>query len=234
MTPTAPRNPRSRRSGSRAPLIVAVALAVVVVVALAVAVIAGGGDNGTTTGGSGSGGTGNDAATTGTVVASGTPLPELTDSADDPAVGMTFPTLTGVSQRGDPMKIAPDGRPTMVLFVAHWCPHCQREVPVVQRWVDDGGLPSGVDLVTVSTAIDPNRPNYPPDAWLARVGWTAPVLVDADNTAAVAAGLSAYPFFVAVNADGTVALRTSGELTSDQLDAIAGQIAHTGPSQPTS
>jgi cytochrome c biogenesis protein CcmG, thiol:disulfide interchange protein DsbE len=218
---------RSRQSRSRAPVIVAIALAAAVVVALAVAVIGGGGDDTATSGTGSERETGTDAATTGTVVATGTPLPRLTDSADDPAVGMTFPTLTGVDQQGDPMTIAPDGGPTMVLFVAHWCPHCQREVPVVQDWVDGGGLPPGVDLVTVSTAIDPRRPEYPPDEWLAGEGWTAPVLVDADNTAAAAAGLSAYPFFVAVDGDGTVALRASGELTSDELDAIAAEIAGT-------
>ena len=152
---------RPRQSRSRAPVIVAIALAAAVIV-----------DHRDR-------------------IATGTPLPRLTDSADDPAVGMTFPTLTGVDQQGDPMTIAPDGGPTMVLFVAHWCPHCQREVPVVQDWVDGGGLPRGVDLVTVSTVIDPRRPDYPPDEWLAGEGWTAPVLVDADNTAAAAAGLSA-------------------------------------------
>jgi thiol-disulfide isomerase/thioredoxin len=221
MTPTS-RTPR--RTRSRAPLLVAAGLAVVVLIALAVAVASGGGgdDDDTTTG--------DDPATTGTVVVSGTPLPELTDSADDPAVGMTFPTLTGVDQSGEPMTISADDGPMMVLFLAHWCPHCQREVPVVQDWVDDGGLPQGVDLVTVSTAIDPQRPNYPPDAWLEREGWTAPVLVDADNTAAIAAGLSAFPYFVAVDGDGKVALRTTGELTTDQLDAIAGEIAGTAGS----
>jgi hypothetical protein len=98
-------------------------------------------------------------------------------------------------------------------------------VPVVQQWVDDGGLPDGVDLVSVSTAIDPSRPNYPPDAWLADEGWTAPALVDADDSAAQAVGLSAYPFFVAVDGDGRVVFRTSGELTADQLDAIASALA---------
>jgi thiol-disulfide isomerase/thioredoxin len=193
-----------------------------VVLALAIAVLSGGGDDDTTTNGSAGG---DDAATTGTVVTSGTALPSLDDPADDPAVGMTFPTLTGVDQEGDPLTIEPDGRPKMVLFLAHWCPHCQREVPVVQQWVDDGNLPEGVDLVSVSTAIDPSRPNYPPDAWLAREGWTAPVLVDSDNSAAEAVGLSAYPFFVAVDSDGKVAQRASGELTTDQLDAIAADIA---------
>jgi thiol-disulfide isomerase/thioredoxin len=221
-TPSRARRPPSRRR-SRAPLILGIAIAAIVVVALVIAVAIGGGDDDTATGGDG--GTGSDAATTGTVVPSGTPLPQLEDPDDDPAVGMTFPTLTGVDQEGDPMTIEPDGRPKMVLFLAHWCPHCQREVPVVQKWVDDGNLPEGVDLVSVSTAIDPSRPNYPPDAWLAREGWTAPVLVDSDNAAAEAVGLSAYPFFIAVDADGKVAQRTSGELTTEQLDAFAAEIS---------
>jgi len=202
-------------------LLVVAGLAVVVLIALAVAVASGGDDDTTTTS------TGNEAATTGTVAVTGTPLPELTDPNDDAAVGMTFPTLTGVDQSGEPMTISAGDGPMMVLFVAHWCPHCQREVPVVQQWVDDGGLPSGVKLLTVSTAIDPQRPNYPPDAWLEREGWTSPVLVDADNTAATATGLPAYPYFIAVGADGTVAQRASGELTTDQLDAIAGELAGT-------
>jgi thiol-disulfide isomerase/thioredoxin len=205
-----------------------VALALIVVLALAIAILSG--DDG---GSQASNDSGTDAATTGTVAVSGVPLPPDTDSADDPAVGMTFPTLTGADQAGDPMTIEPDGRPKIVLFLAHWCPHCQREVPVVQQWVDDGNLPDGVDLLSVSTAIDPNRPNYPPDAWLARERWAAPVLVDSDNSAAQAVGLSAYPFFVAVNGDGTVAERSSGELTTDQLDAIVAQIAGTTSGAPS-
>jgi len=220
---------RAHPPRSRGPLAIAIALALVVVLALALAVAIGGGDGASTSTGDHPAGqaTGTDAATTGTVVASGAPLPRLTDSADDPAVGKAFPTLTGVDQAGNPMTITADGRPKMIMFVAHWCPHCQREVPVVQDWVNGGGLPEGVDLVTVSTAIDSRRPNYPPDVWLAREGWTAPVLVDADNTAATAAGLSAYPYFVALDADGRVALRTTGELTTDQLEAVASSILQT-------
>jgi thiol-disulfide isomerase/thioredoxin len=196
-----------------------IAAAVLIALVVALAAGGGGGDNATTGGGNA------DPATTGTVAVSGNPLPQFTDTSDDPAVGMTLPTLEGNDQSGAPMTIGADGRPTMIMFVAHWCPHCQREVPVVQQWVDDGRLPDGVDLVSVSTAIDPNRPNYPPDAWLADEGWTAPVLVDADNSAAQAVGLSAYPFFVAIDGDGTVVLRTTGELTTDQLDAIASTLA---------
>ena len=217
---SAPATRRRDAKQSRTPYFVIGGIAAAVLIALVVALAAGGGDDNTTTGGGNA-----DPATTGTVAVSGNPLPQFTDTSDDPAVGMTLPTLEGNDQSGAPMTIGADGRPTMIMFVAHWCPHCQREVPVVQQWVDDGRLPDGVDLVSVSTAIDPNRPNYPPDAWLADEGWTAPVLVDADNSAAQAVGLSAYPFFVAIDGDGTVVLRTTGELTTDQLDAIASTLA---------
>jgi cytochrome c biogenesis protein CcmG, thiol:disulfide interchange protein DsbE len=221
MTPSSA--PATRRRGarqSRTPYFVIGGIAAAVLIALVVALAAGGGgDDNTSTGGSA------DPATTGTVAVSGNPLPQFTDASDDPAVGMTLPTLEGNDQSGAPMTIAADGRPTMIMFVAHWCPHCQREVPVVQQWVDDGRLPEGVDLVSVSTAIDPSRPNYPPDEWLADEGWTAPVLVDADNSAAAAVGLSAYPFFVAIDGDGNVVLRATGELTTDQLDAVASALA---------
>lgn len=151
----------------------------------------------------------------------------LSSFNDEPAaaVGQPAPELSGTSIEGEPMSIENDGRPKVVAFLAHWCPHCQAEVPIVQRWVDDGGLPDGVDLVTVSTAVDSRRPNYPPAEWLAGEGWTAPVLVDGNNQAADAAGLTAFPFFVAVDGQGNVVERTSGELPIDQLTTIADELA---------
>ena len=190
-------------------LVVLLGLAVVVIAALS------GGDEDA----AGDGGATPVEETAGSVEVEGDALPAFEATEGDAALGMTFPTMSGTGLDGEPLTIAGDG-PTLVMFVAHWCPHCQREVPVVQDWVDAGNLPDGVELVTVSTSIDPSRPNYPPSAWLADEGWTAPTLVDPDDAAAVAAGLSAYPYFVVINADGEVVARTSGELTTDQLDQL--------------
>ena len=92
-------------------------------------------------------------------------------------------------------------------------------------WLDAKGMPAGVDLISVATAIDPNRPNYPPDAWLAREHWSVPVIVDADGRIATRYGLTAFPFWVAVRADGTVAQRLTGELTPEQLDALVASVS---------
>ena len=221
--PRPSRQPRTSRpsptSRSKPTRLVVGGLVAAVLLALVVALVAGGGDGGSTDAAAG-----RDSSPAATPEGGG--LPPLPEDGEDPAVGRPMPTLTGTDLDGRPITYAVDGRPKMMLFLAHWCPHCQAEVPVVQDWVDGGGLPDGVDLVSVATANDDRRPNHPASEWLAGEGWTAPVLVDGEDQAAAAAtGVSAFPYWVFVDADGTVAARATGELTASQLDDIADGLA---------
>lgn len=154
------------------------------------------------------------------VTVGGTPLVELPDDAPDPAIGQAAPTLRGEDPEGDKVTAPTTGKATVVLFLAHWCPHCQAEVPVLQDWVDAGNQPDDVDLVAVATAMNEARPNYPSSDWLEREGWTSPVIADSDAQAMAAYGLSAFPFWVAIGADGQVIERLTGELTVDQITAL--------------
>jgi thiol-disulfide isomerase/thioredoxin len=147
-------------------------------------------------------------------------LGRFTAPTDDAAVGQTAPMIEGRDRDGDRISAPEAGRPTILLFVAHWCPHCRAEVPVVQDWVDDGGVPDDVDLVTVATSIDDTRPNFPPSDWLTDEGWSSPTVADADGSAAAAYGLSAFPYWVVVDGDGQIVLRVTGELTPAQLDRL--------------
>ncbi|HEX5040704.1 MAG TPA: TlpA disulfide reductase family protein [Candidatus Limnocylindria bacterium] len=156
----------------------------------------------------------------------GSSLRQLPASGGDPAVGQTIPTLSGLGLDGQPMSIGPDDGAQVIVVLAHWCPHCQNEVPLLTTYLADNPLPEGVRMVTLSTGIDPARPNYPPSAWLEREGWPAPVLTDdADNRGLAALGFQGFPGFIFVNADGTVASRSSGEIPTQafaqQLAAIA-------------
>lgn len=150
----------------------------------------------------------------------GSGLTVLANPGNDASVGAAIPEVEGTSFDGSPVAIARDGRPKVLLFLAHWCSHCQAEVPVVQDWLDAGGGPDDVDLISVATAIDPTLPNHPPEAWLEREGWTVPVIVDPAGTVADAYGLSAFPFWVFVDADGTVAARRTGELSIADLEGL--------------
>jgi thiol-disulfide isomerase/thioredoxin len=163
-------------------------------------------------------------AAAGAPTISGDPLPPFQGAVGDAAVGVAVPTVRGADFSGKAVSIELDGRPKAIVFLAHWCPHCQAAVPLIQTWVSAGGVPDGVDLISVPTGIDPTRPNYPPDAWLQREGWTVPVLVDPSNTVGQAYGLTAYPFWVFVDADGKVVARAVGEIAIPDLEAIIGRL----------
>ncbi len=149
--------------------------------------------------------------------AAGLPLPPLPDAGDDPAVGCLAPVARGPTFDGESLSVAPTDGPYALVFLAHWCPHCQREVPEITEWIAAGGVPDGVDLYAVATSTDPSRPNYPPDEWLEREGWAVPTIDDQDQAVADAFGLTAFPYFVLVDSGGKVAERFTGEIGTDQL-----------------
>ncbi|MFM8452635.1 MAG: TlpA family protein disulfide reductase [Acidimicrobiaceae bacterium] len=150
----------------------------------------------------------------------GEPLPEFsTNGQTDPAVGMMAPVLTGQGFTGNKIVTTP-GTPTLLVFLAHWCPHCQREVPLLVKWNSSGEIPSGLDVIAITTSTDPASPNFPPSEWLAREQFPAlwPVMTDSgEKTAANAMGVSGFPFFVLIDAEGKVALRISGEIETNIL-----------------
>jgi cytochrome c biogenesis protein CcmG/thiol:disulfide interchange protein DsbE len=173
--------------------------------------------------GAGGGADGGDGEGTATTAEGGPvePLPELPESGPDPAVGRAAPTIAGETLDGDPITIGPDGTAQVIAFVAHWCPHCQKEVPLIVEHLKGTPMPDDVALRTVSTSVDPGRPNYPPKAWLDREGWPVPVLADSENSLGAAVyGLTSFPYFVAVDADGKVVERAIGEISMERFDEL--------------
>jgi cytochrome c biogenesis protein CcmG, thiol:disulfide interchange protein DsbE len=165
------------------------------------------------------------------VAVDGTPLPEFPGNGSaDPAVGLTAPVLEGRSFDGSKVTIGgKTGKPTLLMFMAHWCPHCQREVPLVVQWRDDGTIPKDVDLVGVSTGVMSDQNNYPPSAWLDEVKWPGPVMADSGQDAASAAyGLPSYPYFVGLDADGKVVVRGTGELDQAAMQELVGLLLQGG------
>lgn len=151
----------------------------------------------------------------------GEALPDAV-AGNDQTAGQLAPTFSGENFAGEPVAVEADGRPKMLVFLAHWCEFCQQELPEVEQWAAEGNVPEGVDLVGVATGIDPGRPNFPPSEWFEREGWSSPVVVDdGDNSIGEAYGLTAYPFWTFLDDEHQVVSRLSGNLTTDQLDAIA-------------
>ena len=194
--------------------------AALVLAGVLAAVLSGGGGSSSSSGGTKPG----QVEIASTVAVSGTPLATLSDPTNDPAVGKTAPTLTGVGFNGAPVTIGNTGRAHVVVMVAHWCPHCQAEVPRIVSLYKAGQIP--VPIVSVATGTDSSAPNYPPSAWLAREGWPYPVLVDSKTeTAASSYGLPGYPFLVFVDAQGKVVGRLSGEVAPSDLTKLFAALA---------
>lgn len=148
-----------------------------------------------------------------TVTISGESLaPFAGDPGSDPAQGLPAPRLSGFDFDGSTITVPSDGRPKVILFLAHWCPHCQNEVQSIVTYLRNNDLPANADLYSVATASSATRPNWPPSAWLEREGWPFPVIVDDEqNSAFEAFGRGAFPFYVFVDLDGRVVMRLSGE-----------------------
>ena len=158
------------------------------------------------------------------VSVAGDVLPAYNDGDPNyPALGMTAPVLTGKGFTGNTITTETTGTPMMLVFLAHWCPNCQREVPALVEWNKAGRTPPGIDIIGIATGTDPANPNYPPSEWLAREEFPAlwPVIADSkDNTAGDAFGLAGYPYFVLIDGSGKVVKRMSGEIPMDELTVL--------------
>ncbi len=161
------------------------------------------------------------------VTIAGDPLAEyVAEAAVDPAVGLVAPVVDGANFNGEPIRVAPDDGAYLLVFLAHWCPHCNAELGQLTDWKNSGAVPADLRVIGVATAVSPTSVNFPPAQWFSDRGWPWPVLVDQSTgdgtpgTAATAFGASSWPYFVIVGADGIVKVRVSGEVSPAAMEQI--------------
>ena len=159
----------------------------------------------------------------------GSSLPTVAQSGPDPASGIPAPAISGTDLDGNPLSVPKDGRPHVLLVLAHWCPHCQAAVPQLVK-LNQQNTMNGISFYGIVSAITPEGDNYPPSDWLRRENWPFPTFLDnADNEIAKTLGVTAFPFYVFVDAQGNVLLRLTGDLTDAQLTSLFGALAKGQP-----
>lgn len=150
----------------------------------------------------------------------GVALPSLEmEGPDDPVIGMPAPVIDGLSFDLAPLRTGgPTEGPTLVAHLAHWCPHCNDEIPEILKLNSEGALPADLNVIAISTGVEPTGPNYPPSKWIVDKGWLWPTMADdADETAFKANGGRGYPYLLLLDEDGAVLSRISGAHTAEQL-----------------
>ena len=145
---------------------------------------------------------------------------------DNIAVGLPGPLFSGPNQNSEIVSLEKNGNAKALLFLAHWCPHCQNEVPAVQEIINLMGVPDGVDVIAIATSIDRGRDNYPPQDWLAREGWSETQIYDIDKDIATAYGLTSFPYWVFLDKDLNVIARRAGNLPGDYVGQLLIQLAN--------
>ncbi len=156
------------------------------------------------------------------VVVLGQTLPPFDESLDDPAVGLAAPGFSASTFDEVDVSVEPwDGTPKVIAFFAHWCLECKRELPRLSNWLQRRGLPEGVEVMAVSTAVIPDRSNYPPSKWFVDTEWPAITVRDSEyNSIGEAYGLTGFPFTVVLDGRGRVVTRVSGVLTDSQWESL--------------
>ena len=149
------------------------------------------------------------------VKVTGSTLAPLGDTGTDASAGKVAPALSGKTFAGGEISVTPgsETQPTLLVYLAHWCPHCNREVPRLVEMHDKGLMPKDLRIVGVLTASREDQANWPPSRWIVDMKWPWEVMVDDQvSTAATAYGVDGFPFLVVVGKDGKVLARHSGEM----------------------
>ncbi|NIA25916.1 MAG: redoxin domain-containing protein [Gammaproteobacteria bacterium] len=157
-------------------------------------------------------------------------LPQFPGGGQDPAQGLTLGEVSGVwYSDGTTHTIDPaDGTPRAWLIWAHWCPYCQKELPVVKAWYEAHASENPhMEIVSITTAMDDTAAN-PLLPYLQEQQFPFPVILDDSGALSRQFGVSAFPFWVFTAPDGTVLGRTAGLLPEDQMLAIFEQLETIG------
>ncbi len=156
-------------------------------------------------------------------------LPKLVQGYDDSALGWAAPEVKAVGLDGEEIYIGGEGPTTLIMVLAHWCPHCRNEVRELAPFLNDSDSLDRVRMVTLLTSINEDRPNFPPHTWLDLEKWPVSSIVDTPSSQiATAYGVSSFPFFIVINDRGEIVLRMPGRLGVETLGRLLDAIGDMG------
>ncbi len=138
-----------------------------------------------------------------------TPVP------NPPAIGTAAPDFKLTAKDGSTLTKADlAGKPTLLLFFASWCPHCQAEAPKMAALAE-----ANPDLKIVAIGVGYNDTKQNIYDFQSKFSLPFPTYDDGGKAASVY-GVSSYPTLVAVDGNGIIRDRDTGEVSQDRLNAL--------------
>jgi thiol-disulfide isomerase/thioredoxin len=119
-------------------------------------------------------------------------------------VGDEAPSFTAETVDGGSVSVGGSGRPTMLVFFATWCPHCQAEAPVISDLEEEYG-----NLRVVMAGIDGEDDAGKVRAFVDEYGIEGPAFYEPSVGSEY--GVSGYPTVYVLDGSGEVVGAHSGE-----------------------
>lgn len=138
------------------------------------------------------------------------------------AVGQKAPEFA-VSTTNGPFDLATAaGKPTLLEIFASWCPHCQREVPILDKI--DAAYKGKIHFVAVAGSPygqDSSAPETQADVvgFMTKYNVTYPVAFDPNLDVAGKYLQGGFPTLVLISADGTIQSIRDGEIPAGDIKA---------------
>lgn len=143
-------------------------------------------------------------------------------SSKTPPGGRTAPALPREQIAGAPATLSSllasaHGRATLVTFWASWCEPCAREAPALERFSHSAAGRGRIVAVDWSDALSGAR------AFVAKHGWTFPVLRDGEGTVGNDYGIAVLPTTFAIDSSGRIRATLRGPQTEASLTSAMGK-----------
>lgn len=133
-----------------------------------------------------------------------------------PEVGFPAPDFALTDLDGNPVRLSElRGQPVFINFWATWCPPCREEMPEIQKVYEEKGEKVkflAINLTGTEKSTDSVR------RFLSSNGYTFPVLLDQDGSAAQRYLVRAIPTSFFVNAQGVVSYKHTGPMTREAME----------------
>lgn len=139
------------------------------------------------------------------------PAPAPGQAVDVPALSLA----DGARMQPDALR----GKVVVFAWFASWCPYCMQEAPKLQRlYAANAGH---VQVIGVNVEQADPRQAAKVAQWVARYGWTFPVVIDSAALERALGKPKGIPALVVLDRRGTVRQVESGEMLDEDFDDIA-------------